>query len=363
MFVMLHRFIRCSLAAAAALAVLAAGAPAFAQTLQTVTIVVQPVDVTGNVYYAIDLGIFKKYGLDVQVVPIANPALIVQAVSGGTVDFGSTSLMSIARAHLGGIAVVLVAPSGANSSKSPLEGIIVANRIPALTALVRRSALLEHAPDLHREELLYQDWHLWIRLVAKCRFAFAPEVVARSRIHSYNASWNIDAGRNHMEIVALLELVRDEADAIGGRLADPHTRFVLHMEIARHHHALVALPRARAALQEAADVAGPHLAVWVRPYFIGTESSQSEAGDFATWLLHSLEAHFPPSLEKQRRALGYTHAGFRAARSGQRLRALAFGARVVTLDSSWLRDPVAHRLGALALLGPTLYDRVRGRLR
>jgi NitT/TauT family transport system substrate-binding protein len=127
MFVTFHRFIRCSLATAAALTVLAAGAPAGAQTLQTVTIVVQPVDVTGNVYYAIDLGIFKKDGLDVQVVPIANPALIVQAVSGGTVDFGSTSLMSIARAHLAGIPVVLVAPSGANSSRSPLEGIIVGN--------------------------------------------------------------------------------------------------------------------------------------------------------------------------------------------------------------------------------------------
>jgi NitT/TauT family transport system substrate-binding protein len=115
-------------AAAAAFAMLTSAAPAGAQAPPTiVTVVAQPVDVTGNLWYALDQGYFAKAGLNVQVVGIANPALIVQAVSGHTVDFGSTSLMSIARAHLAGIDVVLVAPSGASSIKAPLEGIIVGN--------------------------------------------------------------------------------------------------------------------------------------------------------------------------------------------------------------------------------------------
>lgn len=122
-----RRLVRCLPAAAAALALLTPALPAGAQSLTTVTVVAQPVDVTGNLWYALDQGYFTKAGLSVQIVGIANPALIVQAVSGGTVDFGSTSLMSIARAHLGGIDVELVAPSGASSIKAPLEGIIVGN--------------------------------------------------------------------------------------------------------------------------------------------------------------------------------------------------------------------------------------------
>jgi len=84
-------------------------------------VVAQPVDVTGNLCTRwtrlLREGRPQRPGRR-----IANPALIVQAVSGHTVDFGSTSLMSIARAHLAGIDVVLVAPSGASSIKAPLEG-------------------------------------------------------------------------------------------------------------------------------------------------------------------------------------------------------------------------------------------------
>jgi NitT/TauT family transport system substrate-binding protein len=117
-----HRIRRCLQVALAAALVPAMGG---AQTLQTVNVASTPVDVTGNFYYAIDLGYFKNAGLDVQIVTLANPALIAQAVAGGTADFGTTNLVSIARAHQNGIPVVLVAPSGGNSSKSPLEGIIV----------------------------------------------------------------------------------------------------------------------------------------------------------------------------------------------------------------------------------------------
>jgi NitT/TauT family transport system substrate-binding protein len=123
----LRRLVRCAPAAAAALAILAAPVPGGAQTLTKVTVVAQPVDVTGNLFYAIDQGYFTKAGLDVEVVPIANTALIVQAVSAGTIDMGSTSLMPIARAFQSGVPIVLVAPSGASSIKAPLEGIIVGN--------------------------------------------------------------------------------------------------------------------------------------------------------------------------------------------------------------------------------------------
>jgi NitT/TauT family transport system substrate-binding protein len=120
---------------AAAAALLAAGAaPAGAQTLQTVNVVSTPVDVTGNLYYAIDQGYFKREGLDIEITTIANPALIAQAVAAGTVDVGTTNLVSIVRAIESGIPLYIVAPSGANSVRSPLEGIIVNNSSGIKTA-------------------------------------------------------------------------------------------------------------------------------------------------------------------------------------------------------------------------------------
>ena len=116
-----------SLAAAALAGVLAAAAPAGAQTLQKVTVISLPSDVSGALYYAKDLGLFAKDGLDVQIQGISTPSLTVQAVAGGTADFGTSSTLLIARAVQGGIPIVLVAPSGATSVKAPLEGIIVGN--------------------------------------------------------------------------------------------------------------------------------------------------------------------------------------------------------------------------------------------
>jgi NitT/TauT family transport system substrate-binding protein len=123
-----------SLTAAAVLLAASLAAPASAQTLQTVNVVSTPVDVTGNLYYAIDEGYFRKAGLDVELTTIANPALIAQAVAAGTVDVGTTNLVSIVRAIESGIPLFLIAPSGASSVKSPLEGLIVGKTTGIKTA-------------------------------------------------------------------------------------------------------------------------------------------------------------------------------------------------------------------------------------
>ena len=136
------RSFRPSLSRSARLAVVAGAAallgtvvaPASAQTLQTVNVISQPVDVTGNLYYAIDLGIFKRAGLDVKIVPIANPALMAEAVASGNADIGTTNLVAIVRAHQGGQPLVIIAPSGATDKASPLEGIIVGKNTGIKTA-------------------------------------------------------------------------------------------------------------------------------------------------------------------------------------------------------------------------------------
>ena len=122
------------LAAAAALA-LGSGAPqASAQTPETVRVAAFPLDATGNLYYAYDLGLFQKAGLDVQFVTVTSGAVVGEAVASGTIDIGTTNVVSIALAHQSGLPFVIIAPSGASSAASPLEAIVVAKNSPYKTA-------------------------------------------------------------------------------------------------------------------------------------------------------------------------------------------------------------------------------------
>jgi NitT/TauT family transport system substrate-binding protein len=123
-----------TLAALAALAFGACGATAGAQTLETVRVAAPPVDVTGNLFYAMDLGYFSKVGLDVQLTKLTAGAPVVAAVAGGAVEIGSANFIAISAAHLAGVPLVLVAPSGANSVKSPIDAIVVAKGSTIKTA-------------------------------------------------------------------------------------------------------------------------------------------------------------------------------------------------------------------------------------
>jgi NitT/TauT family transport system substrate-binding protein len=125
---------RIARAVAAAALLASAALPAGAQTLETVKVASPPVDVAGNLFYALDLGYFSKAGIDVQITALPAGADTVAAVLGGAVDMGSANLLPIAAAHLSGFPVVLVAPSGANSVKAPIDAVIVSKDSPIKTA-------------------------------------------------------------------------------------------------------------------------------------------------------------------------------------------------------------------------------------
>jgi NitT/TauT family transport system substrate-binding protein len=108
-----------------ALALIGVAAPAGAQTLTTVRVASPAVSVTGNLFYAIDLGYFKDAGLDVQVTQLPSGSSVTAAVIGNAVDIGSSNLLPIAEAFQNGAPLVLVAPSGGNSVKSPIDAIVV----------------------------------------------------------------------------------------------------------------------------------------------------------------------------------------------------------------------------------------------
>ena len=118
---------------AAALA-LAMSTGAVAQTLPTIKVATTPIDVGAEVLYAIDMGFFKKHGLNVEVQLIGNGAAIASAVTGGSVDIGQGNVVTLATAHDKGLPFVVVAPAALYSSSSPTSALIVAKNSPVKTA-------------------------------------------------------------------------------------------------------------------------------------------------------------------------------------------------------------------------------------
>jgi NitT/TauT family transport system substrate-binding protein len=103
------------------LAAVAQPAPA----LTTLKVGVIPVDSASEAFYAVDMGFFKKQGLDVELQVMQNGAAIAAAVAGGSLDVGFADLISIASAHARGLPFVYLAPTLLNTTTLPTVSILV----------------------------------------------------------------------------------------------------------------------------------------------------------------------------------------------------------------------------------------------
>ncbi|HEY5350325.1 MAG TPA: ABC transporter substrate-binding protein [Candidatus Lustribacter sp.] len=108
-----------------------------AQTLTELRVATTPTDTGAQVYYALDLGLFKKNGLDVHVSSINAGSAVATAVAGGSFDIAQTSITALASAHEHGLPFVIIAPGGAYSSKAPTSELVV----PATSAIRSASDL------------------------------------------------------------------------------------------------------------------------------------------------------------------------------------------------------------------------------
>ncbi len=108
--------------------------PAGAPTIMKLRVAAVPIDISGTVFYAQALGYFKKHNLDVELVVMANGPATAAAVIGGSLDFGTAAVVTLANARERGIPFVLVAPSGAYSSKQPTGSLLALQTAPIHTA-------------------------------------------------------------------------------------------------------------------------------------------------------------------------------------------------------------------------------------
>lgn len=91
-------------------------------------------DTFAEPYYAMELGFFKKAGLNVELTTFASGAQIATAVAGGALDAGISNTVNLAGAIAHGAPFVLIAGAGMYSSKLPTTVLMTAKNSPLRAA-------------------------------------------------------------------------------------------------------------------------------------------------------------------------------------------------------------------------------------
>src|ERR687897_3566560 len=86
-------------------------------------------------FMAMEKGFFKSEGLELETIPMAGGAVIVQGVTSGDLQFGWTNVISLYQAVAEGFDFKLIAPGASNTKdKKESHAILVANASPIKTA-------------------------------------------------------------------------------------------------------------------------------------------------------------------------------------------------------------------------------------
>jgi NitT/TauT family transport system substrate-binding protein len=121
-------------AALAIVAALGAPQPLGAQALTPLTVGTLSSDNSAAVYYAQELGLFKKYGLDVQISALASGPVTAAAVTGGALDIGVANVATIAVARTRGVPLKFLFPASIAGDGTLTDQIAVAKDSPIKTA-------------------------------------------------------------------------------------------------------------------------------------------------------------------------------------------------------------------------------------
>lgn len=97
-----------------------------AQTAAPATrIGVAPVEVCAEAFYGVDLGIFKKAGIEVELQFFPSPGAISAALAGNAIDVGLFDSVGLITAHSHNIPIVFLAPGKLYEDSAPEIGLVV----------------------------------------------------------------------------------------------------------------------------------------------------------------------------------------------------------------------------------------------
>jgi NitT/TauT family transport system substrate-binding protein len=126
--------------------VAATSRPLGAQTLTPLRAVATALDQSGPLYYAHDLGIFAKHGLDVTITTPNDNSLAVPSVVSNTVDIAYTNIVAIEQAFRKGIPITMIAPAAVNDERWPNNFLLVPKDSPIKTVLDLQGKTIGTAP-------------------------------------------------------------------------------------------------------------------------------------------------------------------------------------------------------------------------
>ena len=101
-----------------------------AQTPATLRVGATPFNTYAEAYYAQDLGIFKKAGLNVEITSFNNGPAIAAAVASGSLDVGISTPISLAQAVTRGVPFPIVAGGAMNTMKATAMMLLVGSDAP-----------------------------------------------------------------------------------------------------------------------------------------------------------------------------------------------------------------------------------------
>jgi NitT/TauT family transport system substrate-binding protein len=99
--------------------------PATAQELAVIRVGTSSDDSARPLLYAVQSGMFKRAGLDVQIDKLANGAAVAAAVSGGSLDVGKGSTLTAVLAHVRGLPFTVIANLANYSAAAPDSALLV----------------------------------------------------------------------------------------------------------------------------------------------------------------------------------------------------------------------------------------------
>ncbi len=105
-----------------------------AQAPAVVRLTTTYIDSGAEPFYALDLGIFQKHGLNVELIPGKNGSAMVAAVAGNAADIGYSDVGALSKAYSKGIKLTVIAPAALWTDAAPVNQVIVAKNSPIHTA-------------------------------------------------------------------------------------------------------------------------------------------------------------------------------------------------------------------------------------
>jgi len=109
------------------------------QTPTVLKVGIIPVDVAANVFYAQDLGLFAKAGLDVQTQAMSSGPVLAQAVAAGALDIGISNVATIGAARLRGLPFRFIAPAA----------VVLPGAKPTDVVMVLQNSTLQPGPSVN----------------------------------------------------------------------------------------------------------------------------------------------------------------------------------------------------------------------